>query len=108
MPYLRLILWHKPVQGKCPDLEFLVPALGCQRFNALGKGFVIVLSSLIQFVIHLSALELDGEENGKVLSEGQNDKDDAQPNPENEGADSLRPEERDCINMGQIEKSLSQ
>ena len=84
---------HKPVQGKCPDLEFLVPALGCQRFNALGKGFVIVQSSLIQFVIHLSSLELDGEENDKVLGEGENDKDDAQPNPENEGADSLRPEE---------------
>ena len=52
-----------------------------------------MLSSLIQFVIHLSSLELDGEENDKVLGEGENDKDDAQPNPENERTDSLRPEE---------------
>ena len=52
-----------------------------------------MLSSLTQFVIHLSCLELDGEENDKVLGEGENDKDDAQPNPENERADSLRPEE---------------
>ena len=61
-----------------------------------------MLSSLIQFVIHLSSLELDGEENDKVLGEGENDKDDAQPNPENERADSLRPEEHYFgLDMGQ-------
>ena len=47
----------------------------------------------MQILSHLSAFELDGEENDKVLGEGENDKDDAQPNPENERADSLRPEE---------------